>query len=163
MRLSRRGGLLGSQGVKWEKYACTKTTSSYTYYSEGSWELVSILQGISIAGYTSYTFSSELGLFSVDGSLVSDITSGTVYIADGSTLIMDTISDGVIKEYTKSAVQHTGYTDSYSTGSRIGTVYAAKGTYPDSRRGYIYIGRLTNGYTVMRDVNFNYFAYKEAA
>lgn len=162
MRLSRRGGLLGSDGVRWEKYACTNTISVYTWYSEGAWGPADSAGGNRISGYPAYTFSSVTGQFANSGTM-TNVISGSLYSASGSTLTKYSLSGTTITVTTKTAVQHTGYTDNYSVGSRLGTVYAAKGTKPDSRRGYVYVGTASGGYTIMRDGNYNYFAYREAA
>ena len=155
----------------WEKWNTVESTYYTYYYSMGTEYLVAEddAQG-SYAGYSSYSFDYDTGLYSNAGvpASVSNNSPGTVYIANGDTLFRITVGGGIYRRYDRTstgpyAEAHT----TYAKGSTsYGDVYAASSdAYTDGRNsdGFWYVSKgasptdqnMTLGYDTLDTAQLN--------
>ena len=146
---------------RWDKYNCTRTRTPYTYFSQGTyeWVLGPTDMSASNSGYTSYEFDSQTGEFTNAGSLktVDPGGSGTLYHAEGTGLARWRITrvdstHSNIDYYFRRSEKQTGYSTSYSRGSRVGEVEVREGDRPEADSGFQYVTTFSSGgqtYTVM--------------
>lgn len=171
MRMNRKAGLL-SRGVLWTKYECVRTSQVAYMRSETDWQLYAeggVPDGASMTGYTDY-FIDYNGKFFYRGR-GSEITltapaTGTLYrpSPDGTSIDKETWTnhsgvEGMLWYRTIKTIPTVAY--AYHIGDEIGSVLAAKGEYPDSKKGYPYWDT-DNGYFIRGDQDGNFYAYKKA-
>ena len=166
MRLSRKAGLLAC-GVKWIKYACTRTGTQDGYefgYNE-TLNDSGTNPDVWFQGTTSFktTFNGTQYVYEPfgDQSHVSVDKPGTVYQAYGTTLEIYTVNkNGYYTIKTRTLRTDPKYVYEYSVGEEIGSVRSERYKYPDERNGYTYV-TVYDGYTIMA-MDGNFYAYEVA-
>lgn len=151
---------------KWKKHKCTRSTNSYSYYTQSGWAVAgtyTAVEGDVTSGSASYYFNSSTGTFTPTGNSVSIGygISGTIYYGGGSSIHRATSNGSVVTFYSNSAngpYWSSYYT--YSVGDYIEDVLVTDGQYPDIDT-LSYVTTTTSGslsYTVMTD-GTNFYAY----
>lgn len=171
MRLSRKAGLLAC-GIRWIKYECTmKKVPDGTYdFGQSQWELTSSGQDANyyVQGYSDYNIewnATRKRYEYIPAGTQAHATPaepGTVYYIEPTTIEQTTVTrSGSYAVYSRDLLTVPHYNVEYIAGDKIGYVKAASGDYPDAKNGYTYVTEY-DGYTIMKDGNGKYFAYKKA-
>lgn len=166
MRLSRKAGLLAC-GIRWIKYACTRTGTQDGYVAGYTEETMAYGTNPSVwfQGTPGFkiTWDGTKYVYEAVGndSRVDVDNPGTVYIVRGTTMECYTVwSIGWYEIELCTLETLPNYVYEYSVGDKIGSVRAAEGEYPDEKNGYIYVAT-SDEYTIMKYAG-QYYAYKPA-
>ena len=175
MRPSRKAGLF-ARGVQWAKYECHYTWDlDYARdYGDLVEEEISEEEYLrSNTGYGTYqikyNYNTEQVYFVPSGELITGTGRMLWNIsADGQTATGVSVridrqgsSTGYERATRIDRILRTYRYYYYEVSNMIGYIRAEDGKYPDEKNGYTYVTTYA-GYTIMKDGDGEYYAYKEA-